>query len=292
MDAMKNAAGHAAHNATPDDEVREALEAFAECEERDRDNFNAGQDDIRFARLEEQWPAAIRAQRIREGRPCFTINKLPSFIRQVVNDARQNKPAIKVQPQDSGADPQTADLISGLIRNIETTSDAEVAYDTAVECATTNGFGYFRVNLRYANDDNWEQDIVIERVADPFTKEIEHPALTALLALANAPAIRNNPDASAAVVQARADATTIAATVTTAASTVAAQLSADVDPIIKDLATGLQAALDAALVAYLGPVGTALTPAANSALALLEDKAHTLLTALFHHVKATTPAAG
>jgi hypothetical protein len=169
MDAMKNAAGHAAHKTTPDDDVREALDAFAECEERDRDNFSAGQDDIRFARLEEQWPEGVRVQRMREGRPCLTINKLPAFIRQVVNDARQNKPAIKVQPQDSGADPQTADLISGLIRNIETTSDADVAYDTAVECATTNGFGYFRVNLRYANDDSWEQDIVIERVADPFS---------------------------------------------------------------------------------------------------------------------------
>src|ERR1700744_4211635 len=99
MDAMKNAAGYAAPRTTPDDEVREALEAFAECEERDRDNFNAGQDDIRFARLEKQWPEGIRAQRAREGRPCLTINKLPSFIRQVVNDSRQNKPAIKVQPQ-------------------------------------------------------------------------------------------------------------------------------------------------------------------------------------------------
>lgn len=152
-----------------DDQVKEALEAFAECEERDRDNFLAGEDDIRFARLEEQWPAAIRVQRQREGRPCLTINKLPAFIRQVVNDSRQNKPAIKVQPQDSGADPDTADIMSGLIRNIETTSDADVAYDTAVESAVTNGFGYFRINLKYACDDNWDQDVVIERVVDPFT---------------------------------------------------------------------------------------------------------------------------
>jgi hypothetical protein len=123
-----------------------------------------------------------------------------------------------------------------------------------------------------------------------FTKDIEHPALTALLALVNAPAIQSNPDAAAAVAQARTDATTVAATVTSAASTIAAQVTADADPIVKDLAAGLQSALDAALVAYLGPVGTALTPAANTGLALLEDKAHTLLTALFHHVKATSGA--
>jgi hypothetical protein len=124
-----------------------------------------------------------------------------------------------------------------------------------------------------------------------FTKDIEHPALTALMALVSAPAIQNNPEAAAAVQQAKADATAVAGMVTSAASTIAAQVTADADPIVKDLAAGLQTALDAALVAYLGPVGTALTPAANTGLALLEDKAHTLLTALFSHVKATTPAA-
>jgi hypothetical protein len=152
-----------------DDLVKEALDAFAECEERDRENFKAGEDDIRFARLEEQWPAHIKIQRDRDNRPCLVINKLPTLIRQVVNDARQNKPQIKVQPQDSGSDPETAEMLSGLIRNIETSSDSDIAYDTAVDSAVTNGFGYFRVNLAYACDDNWDQDIVIEAVPDPFT---------------------------------------------------------------------------------------------------------------------------
>ena len=111
----------------------------------------------------------MRKEREDDGRPCLTINKLPAFIRQVVNDARQNKPAITVQPVDSGADPETAEIMSGLIRNIETTSDAEVAYDTAVEGAASNGFGYIRVNTRYASDDTFDQDLVIERVANPFS---------------------------------------------------------------------------------------------------------------------------
>lgn len=124
-----------------------------------------------------------------------------------------------------------------------------------------------------------------------FTKDIEHPALTALLTLVSAPAIQSNPEALAAVQTATDSATAIASTVTSAASTIAAQVQADADPIVHDLALGLQTALDAALVAYLGPVGTALTPAANTGVALLEDKAHTLLTALFSHVKATAPVA-
>lgn len=152
-----------------DDILKEAQDAFKECQERERENRQNAEEDIRFARLEEQWPDAIKQQRERDGRPCLTINKLGPIIRQVVNDARQNKPQIRVQPQDSKADPETADVMSGLIRNIETSSDADTAYDTAVSDAVAGGFGYFRINLKYACDDNWDQDIVIERVSNPFS---------------------------------------------------------------------------------------------------------------------------
>jgi hypothetical protein len=105
----------------------------------------------------------IRKQRELDGRPCLTVNKLPAFIRQVVNDARQNKPAIKVSPQDSNADPHTAEIITGLIRNIERSSDADTVYDIALDCAVTGGFGYFRINTEYACDDSFDQNIVIQR---------------------------------------------------------------------------------------------------------------------------------
>lgn len=152
-----------------DDFLSEVREKFERAAEREDENRKRGLADLEFARMGKQWPEEVRRQRELDGRPCHTINKLPAFIRQVVNDARQNKPAIHVQPVDSGADPETAEIMSGLIRNIETTSDAEVAYDTAVEGAVSNSFGYIRVNTRYASDDTFDQDLVIERVANPFS---------------------------------------------------------------------------------------------------------------------------
>src|SRR5215470_19022848 len=107
------------------DLLKDAKEAFALAEERERDNRADALDDLRFARLAEQWPENIRRARERDGRPCLTINKLPAFIRQVVNDARQNKPSIKVHAADSQADPATAEIYNGLIRNIEVTSKAD-----------------------------------------------------------------------------------------------------------------------------------------------------------------------
>lgn len=155
--------------ADSDDLHREALDDFHAAEEAESHNRSTGEEDIRFAREGVQWPEDIANQRSAEGRPTLTINKMPAFIRQVVNDARQNKPAIKVHPADSNADPETAEVLNGLIRNIEYTSNADVAYDTATECAVGNGFGYIRVGVDYAYDDSFDQDITINRVANPFS---------------------------------------------------------------------------------------------------------------------------
>jgi hypothetical protein len=153
-----------------DDEIiRDAREAFELAADAEAENRREALDDLRFARLGEQWPAQIKRERDLDGRPCLTINRLPAFIRQVVNDARQNKPAIVVHPVDDAADPDTAEVFNGLIRHIEQSSDAEVAYDTALDFAVTAGFGYFRINTRYASDDGFDQDLVIERVANPFS---------------------------------------------------------------------------------------------------------------------------
>jgi hypothetical protein len=153
-----------------DDEIiKDAREAFERAAEAEAENRREALDDLKFARLGEQWPPHIRRERDLDGRPCLTINRLPAFIRQVVNDARQNQPSILVHPVGDGADVETAEIFNGLIRHIEQSSDAEVAYDTALDFAVTGGFGYFRINTRYASDDTFDQDLTVERVANPFS---------------------------------------------------------------------------------------------------------------------------
>src|SRR5574343_1688093 len=152
-----------------DDIVKEALEAFDAAKEAESDNRARMLADMRFVHLAEQWPEQVKRERERERRPCLTVNKLPAFVRQVVNDARQNRPQIKVTPVDSGADYATAEILSGLVRHIQRNSNADVAYDTAVEWAVGSGLGYFTVGTEYANDETFEQEIVIRRVVSPFS---------------------------------------------------------------------------------------------------------------------------
>jgi Phage P22-like portal protein len=148
------------------DLIEEALEFYEKAIEHDDQNRKAFKDDIDFALLENQWPEKVRNDRQSEGRPCLTVNKLAAMGRQVVNDARKNKPGITIHPVDDGSDPDTAEVFNGIIRNIEQSSNAEVAYDTALESAVFGGFGYWRINTQYTSDDTFDQDIVIERISN------------------------------------------------------------------------------------------------------------------------------
>ncbi len=152
-----------------EDFIEQAKKDFARIEEVEKDNRDRSLEDLRFARLGEQWPDNVRKDREAKGRPCLTVNRMPTFIRQVVNDSRQNRPGIKVHPVDSNGDPGVADVLSGLIRNIEVQSDAEVAYDTGVDQAVSSGIGYWRVDLEYAQEDAFDLDIKINRVLNQFS---------------------------------------------------------------------------------------------------------------------------
>lgn len=155
--------------ATDQDILKDALEDFDQCVDAEAENRAEALDDLRFARMGEQWPNAVKKQREQDGRPCLTVNRLPGYIRQVVNDARQNKPSVKVKPVDDTADVQTAEVLNGLFRNIEYISNADVAYDTAIDFAVSCGFGYLRVDMDYAHDDTFNMDVKIMRVANPFS---------------------------------------------------------------------------------------------------------------------------
>lgn len=150
------------------DILKDGLEAFAAAEEAESENRKTWLDDVRFSRLAEQWPEQIRSKREAESRPCLTVNRMPSFGRQVVNEIRQNKIGIKVSPVDGRADPVTAHILGGLIRNIETVSKASHAYEAASEDAVYGGWGYWRIDYDYAHDDTFDQEITIDRIVNPL----------------------------------------------------------------------------------------------------------------------------
>lgn len=150
------------------DPLHEHREQFAHFLEAWSDDRKRYVEDLKFAAL-EQWDEKDKAKREQEGRPCLTVDKLSQYVRQVVNDSRQNRPGVKVRPVDSGADIETAEIFQGLTRHIEDRSNADTAYDTALESAVKGGFGFFRILREYSSESSFEQELCIKRIRNPLT---------------------------------------------------------------------------------------------------------------------------
>ena len=140
---------------------------FERCVSAESVNRKMAVEDLKF-KNGDQWPEAIRADRTTQKRPCLTVNKMKTFVHQITNDQRQNRPAINVSPVGDRSDPNTAKMLKGLIRQIERQSNADVAYDTGFDSAVSSGWGYWRIYTEYEDDESFDQVIRIGRVRNPF----------------------------------------------------------------------------------------------------------------------------
>jgi hypothetical protein len=151
-----------------DDVIAEVMHRFELSIAADGTNHADALDDLRFLKG-DQWPEKQRRAREADGRPCLTVNKIPTFLQQVTNDQRQNRANIKVTPVSVDATMKTAELVQGMIKHIEYESSADAAYDTAVNSAAAIGFGYFRLVTDYCNPMSFDQDLRFKRIRNPFT---------------------------------------------------------------------------------------------------------------------------
>jgi hypothetical protein len=146
--------------------LQEGKERYKLCAEAWADNRQAWLDDAKFRAL-DQWPEKVKKLREDAQRPCVVVDKLNQYVRQVVNDGRQNRPGVKVRPEGDGAEDEAAEAFQDLIRGICARSNADEAFDTALDHAAGNGYGFFRVITDYAHPGTFNQEILVKRVRNP-----------------------------------------------------------------------------------------------------------------------------
>jgi hypothetical protein len=156
--------------------VREAQKRFKACQDweaKARDLWNADQ---KFAEGDSdnnfQWAERDYQNRISDPngpRPCLTINKTRQHCLQVLNDARQNKASISIRPVGDGATYDSAKVYEGITRHIEYRSNATESYEAAFRHQVYGGYGCWRVLTEYIDPSSFDQDIKIQRVADPLS---------------------------------------------------------------------------------------------------------------------------
>lgn len=154
----------------------EARARLQQCEDAESQNRVEGLVALGF-RDGDQWDEAISKARTLEQRPALTINHTNTFCRRVENQLRQQRPRIKCHPVGDGADVETASVVNGLIRHIETLSNASVAYDTGVISAVNIGWGYWRIVGDYIDEKSFEQELKILPIRNTFTVYMDPSAV-------------------------------------------------------------------------------------------------------------------
>ena len=152
------------------DIVEKAREGHTSAKSYWSEIYSAAKQDLDFQsdKGNAQWDGKDYEARRRKRRPCLTIDQLSQFVNQVSNDIRMNTPSIDVIPHSGGADVDTAEIYQGMIRDIEQSSNADDAYDYAVNSAIKCSIGFIRVDHRYKDDQGFEQELFIERVVNPL----------------------------------------------------------------------------------------------------------------------------
>lgn len=157
-----------------DDEaiVQEAYDRFKTCQEWESDAQAHFREDMKFYAGDPdngyQWPMEVRKSRDVERRPCLTINKTRQYCLDIMNDARQNKPAVKVRPVGNDATVEGSQVMEGIVRHIEYQSNAQAVYDRATATQVPGGVGYWRVLTDYVDPASFDQEIFIRPIKDPM----------------------------------------------------------------------------------------------------------------------------
>lgn len=151
-------------------EARERFRRINDWESEFRASFI---DDVKFVNGDAdnhwQWPDTLYSDREAAQRPSLTINKTRQHCLQVVNDAKQNKPQIRITPVSDEATKASADVFEGVVRHIEYASNAQVAYDSATEQQVQGGIGWWRIVTQYEDERSLNLVARIQRIRDAMS---------------------------------------------------------------------------------------------------------------------------
>lgn len=120
--------------------------------------------DMRFV-AGNPWTKADEEQRA--NRPTVANEEMGQYFNQVINGLMANPRGMKFSPVGNGANDEGAKFYQNKAREIEYRSNASVQYVTAATNAIQRGYGFVRVNTRYASPRSANQEIWIEGFPNP-----------------------------------------------------------------------------------------------------------------------------
>ena len=153
----------------------EARDRLKICSEAESDNRTRAKAAIMF-REGDQWDHSV-VTTASENDIELTINLTDALVRRVENNIRQQRPRGKCHPVGDGADVEIAEILNGIMRHVETRSEASVAYDTGSTSSVDGGWGYFRMIAEFIEPKSFQKDLRILPIRNPFTVYMDPAAI-------------------------------------------------------------------------------------------------------------------
>lgn len=114
-----------------------------------------------------QWDVNERNRRSAAKRPMLEINEISPPISQIETDIRLNPPGPICHPM-GGGDPETADVIAGLIRQILYSSNGNRCGVAAGKASAISGYGVLEYGTRFVDENSLDQELYMVDVEDPM----------------------------------------------------------------------------------------------------------------------------
>lgn len=161
-----------------DDFFAEIQEKFETARAQFAEIHQQWTNDVKFAMLGEQWQPERARMRSLENRSTKTYNKCSVFVNYVVNQSIKNTPTIKTISNGYN-NKEVTKIIDGIIRNIQSKSNAETKYNAALQDAVAGGIGVLKIDIDKKNE------LVIKHIKNPTSVYPDPEAQEADLSDAN-----------------------------------------------------------------------------------------------------------
>lgn len=150
----------------PEGKLAQIIRRFTQCVEHEHGRRKQGEKCAKYY-LGDQWDPEIKKRRTIDKRPCLTLNRIPEFVAQVVNEFRSQRPEIRISSQAEGDEArETAEVLEDYVRFLQRRSDANLVYDVGFQNSVIRKVGWARVRLDWAGEGD-EQDIFLDPVYNP-----------------------------------------------------------------------------------------------------------------------------
>jgi len=145
-----------------------AKKQLKKCIDSDDHNRKIAVNCLKMLNGDNMWDDEEVKRRKLEGRPCLNVPLFPVFVNQVVGEMLHNRARAKVKPGDYKSSQHIAKIRSGIISNTEYRSNGEDIYMTAGKSQVACGYGAWRINTRYTEENPFIQEMYLEAIPNPF----------------------------------------------------------------------------------------------------------------------------